>query len=85
MMRFIENLGWTDTDAMRARNEGWRLGYIAGRPMCQASIVRHSSVPSNVSRFISREEAEKFVLQKAEAGEPLHAKAVAIMMKSRLL
>lgn len=81
-MKALIKHGWTDADARRARGEGWRLGVVHFSGT-RISVCRHCQVPSDVSRFGSRQEAEKHVYTKADEGSPLHMKAVACIAKAR--
>jgi hypothetical protein len=78
----LRTLGWTPTEHEIAREQGWRLNVMThGRVM----VFRHSRVLNHTTRFGSRIEAERFVTAQAQKGDVTCQKAVALMIKARLL
>ncbi len=65
------SLPWTDADGQMAVSEGWRLTYN--------SILTHST-----ASFITHDAAREYVVTCAQAGDPLHIKALSTLAKYRL-
>ena len=66
------SLPWTDADDQMAVSEGWRLAWD--------SIRTRSAL-----FFPTNDAVHEFVVAKAQAGDPLHVKALSTLAKRRLI
>lgn len=66
------SLPWTDADDQMAVSEGWRLTY-------QSVLTRRLVI------FATNDAAREFVVDRAQAGDPLHIKALSTLAKRRLI
>lgn len=66
------SLPWTDADDQMTVSEGWRLTY--------QSVLTRSLV-----FFATNDAAHEFVVARAQAGDPLHIKALSTLAKRRLI
>ncbi len=78
----LRALEWTSIDHEVAREQGWRLNVLA---RTRVMVFRHSRVLDHTTRFGSRVEAEQHVMTQAQKGDATCQKAVALMIKARLL
>lgn len=78
----LRSLGWEPIDHEKAREQGWRLNVLARN---RIMVFRHARVLDHTTRFGSRKEAEKYVVDHAQKGDSTCQKAVALMTKARLL
>ena len=78
----LRALGWEPSNHEAAREQGWRLNVLAHN---RIMVFRHARVLDHTTRFGSRKEAEKYVVDHAQKGDSTCRKAVALMIKARLL
>lgn len=62
---------WTNADDQLTAFEGWRL-------------TSYSILTRNIAFFRTDDEAREHVIARAQAGDPLHSKALSTLAKRRL-
>lgn len=66
------SLPWTDADDRMTVGEGWRLTF-------------DSVLTRNTAFFRTNDAAREYVVTRAQAGDPLHIKALSTLAKRRLI
>lgn len=66
------SLPWTGADDYMTTSEGWRLAF-------------DSILPRNRVLFETSDKAREYIVTRAQAGDPLHIKALSTLAKRRLI